>query len=32
MDVVCIGIGAAFFAIAWGLVWAFSHLQGERQS
>lgn len=32
MDAVYVGIGAAFFAIAWGLVWALSHLQGERQS
>jgi hypothetical protein len=32
MDAVCLGIGAAFFAIAWGLVRAFSHLSGERPS
>jgi hypothetical protein len=32
MDAVCVGIGLAFFAMAWRLVRAFSHLQGERQS
>ena len=31
MDAFYIGTVAVFFAIAWGLVWAFSHLQGERQ-
>jgi hypothetical protein len=31
MDAVYVGIGAAFFAITWGLVRAFSHLQGDRQ-
>lgn len=32
MDVASIGIGTAFFAMAWGLVWALGHLQGEKQS
>jgi hypothetical protein len=31
MDAVFIGIGLAFFAVAWALVWAFSHLQGGKQ-
>ena len=32
MDAVFIGIGSVFFAVAWGLVWAFSRLQGGKQS
>ena len=32
LDATCVGIVAAFFAIAWSLVWALGHLQGERQS
>jgi hypothetical protein len=31
MDAFYLGIGIVFFAAAWGLVWAFGHLQGARQ-
>jgi hypothetical protein len=31
-DVIYLAISSAFFAVTWGLVWAFSHLQGGKQS
>jgi hypothetical protein len=32
VDVVYLGIGAAFFATAWVVVWAFGRLLGEKPS
>ena len=31
MDAVSLGTGAAFFLVAWGLIWAFGHLQRGKQ-